>query len=365
MKLFLIESEKSKKLSLNFFFALILFLTLINPSSTITCLNNESQPSSWFFLLKYPHKIQSISNIKFAYFDNWMSSKFTKFRLMNHFIDGKDQAFYLTMNQINNNQELQVIAWNDDPANNQKASTEHTAHSKGVIIYDSLAENAIYIVHSIPKYPNFDKDGKVSIKIADSQLKYGQNILCMSLDIENLEKVISGLNIINSIIYHNTLKDQNFQNLKEFFQKNRRQIKNKAQTKTNEFKVNGISFWGFYKNPYYYGCIFENIMIPVLKSNMLVQSWGRPYQTPSCNQYECLNIKKIHIDGDLLGHWNSVEDHSKWSITVYGYFICSGDMNRMISQTKRGGAFFCFQDKGLWTALNSAIVDKERCRESK
>ena len=52
--------------------------------------------------------------------------------------------------------------------------------------------------------------------------------------------------------------------------------------------------------------------------------------------------------GDII--WNETDDHSKWAIAGDDY-ACFGDMNRMQSQWKRGGSFYCIVDKTLTAAV--------------
>lgn len=330
---------------------------------SITCLNLQSAEVDYFFLLKYPKKTQCTSGEKhkYAYYDSSMSAK--DFTLRSDYIDASGEALYATLSQINQDSSLQVIAWNDEPANGESPGDEHTAHSKGVIVYDAHQKNGIYIVHSIPKYPSFGSDGSVNPQIPTAERKFGQNVLCMSLDANNLDEVASGLEIIGSIIYQNTFSESSLSNLYSFSKGG--SPKSKSEKLHVDFSVNRQKFQAFYKNPYYEsGFIFEDIMVPVLNNNLYVESWGRPYQSPSCSgSYQVLNVQSLKIQDDILG-WADEDDHSKWAITDKDSTVCSGDMNRMTSQDKRGGAFFCFKDSGLWNALNGAIVSSDSCSRS-
>jgi len=52
--------------------------------------------------------------------------------------------------------------------------------------------------------------------------------------------------------------------------------------------------------------------------------------------------------------WNHSDDHSKW---VYNdNYACFGDMNRMTSQWKRGGAFYCLKNARLVKAIKQMVV---------
>jgi deoxyribonuclease II len=58
--------------------------------------------------------------------------------------------------------------------------------------------------------------------------------------------------------------------------------------------------------------------------------------------------------------WNEQEDHSKW-VLAGSLYACFGDMNRMTSQWKRGGSFFCLNDPTLVSALKEMIVSHDSC----
>ena len=55
------------------------------------------------------------------------------------------------------------------------------------------------------------------------------------------------------------------------------------------------------------------------------------------------------------------KDHAKWGIAEAnppGYVVIA-DINRQVSQDKRGGGGLAFQHEGIWKALKSAeIVEK-------
>jgi hypothetical protein len=58
--------------------------------------------------------------------------------------------------------------------------------------------------------------------------------------------------------------------------------------------------------------------------------------------------------------WGESNDHSKWVLAENKY-SCFGDMNRMPSQWKRGGAFYCLEDLTLHAALKKVITASDSC----
>jgi len=64
------------------------------------------------------------------------------------------------------------------------------------------------------------------------------------------------------------------------------------------------------------------------------------------------NIDPVNLPWD----WAEVKDHAKWALSESGAWICVGDINRMISQRKRGGCTIAFQDQALWAQLKKADI---------
>jgi deoxyribonuclease-2 len=95
---------------------------------------------------------------------------------------------------------------------------------------------------------------------------------------------------------------------------------------------------------------------PQLGADLDVETWIRGPIPPVMDNdgvHKTFDIKFINL-GPLGAHWAWPEtvDHSKWGITTDSYWICVGDINRMISQRQRGGGTIAFQNRTLWQALS-------------
>jgi deoxyribonuclease-2 len=95
---------------------------------------------------------------------------------------------------------------------------------------------------------------------------------------------------------------------------------------------------------------------PTLGADMDDETWIRGPIPPVADTdgiHKTFDIKFINL-GPLGAHWAWPEthDHAKWGITVGSDWICVGDINRMISQRKRGGGTVAFQNSTLWQALS-------------
>ena len=44
-----------------------------------------------------------------------------------------------------------------------------------------------------------------------------------------------------------------------------------------------------------------------------------------------------------------------------GDVVCVGDINRMVSQKKRGGGTICLHDIGLWKSMRALVASTDPC----
>ena len=79
---------------------------------------------------------------------------------------------------------------------------------------------------------------------------------------------------------------------------------------------------------------------------------------PWCGDtYKVGNAQVIKFNDSIT--WKQTQDHSKWVIATSdrNNFVCFGDVNRMESQFKRGGAYYCLENYILKKSMNSIISD--------
>lgn len=100
-------------------------------------------------------------------------------------------------------------------------------------------------------------------------------------------------------------------------------------------------------------------------SGLLAETWGRPIMAPWCgnidSKFKVGNVVTLGFNDVLT--WKQTQDHSKWTLPSNEdlNYSCFGDMNRMESQFKRGGAFYCIESKPLKQAMNKLIKTTAEC----
>lgn len=104
--------------------------------------------------------------------------------------------------------------------------------------------------------------------------------------------------------------------------------------------VGGRSFSIFAKSAAWGQELYSDCIAPALGADVLyVESWIRGDQCPpACGAHQVLDVDTVHTAGWA---WRETQDHSKWAVTDTGSMACMGDINRMTSQSKRGGGSVC------------------------
>jgi deoxyribonuclease-2 len=118
----------------------------------------------------------------------------------------------------------------------------------------------------------------------------------------------------------------------------------------------GLKFKVIAKNHKWNKDFWNDLVGPTLGSDMDVETWIRGAIPPTMDSdgiHKTFDVK--YIDLSRLGFpyaWPETHDHAKWGISVDSDWVCVGDINRMVSQRKRGGGTIAFQDNILWSALS-------------
>eukprot|EP00828_Plagiopyla_frontata_P034167 TRINITY_DN4442_c0_g1_i5.p1 TRINITY_DN4442_c0_g1~~TRINITY_DN4442_c0_g1_i5.p1 ORF type:complete len:244 (-),score=28.78 TRINITY_DN4442_c0_g1_i5:503-1234(-) len=194
----------------------LLLLTIILPTIlNLSCLNSQGQKVDWWVYLKTPSSVYEDTTYFAMYYDSTMNSN--DFEFIAQRIDQQGGALYNTIMSTHSSQ-YELIAWNDENPVNGSTASAPTAHSKGVIGLDSSSDSGFYMQHSMPKYPNITND-QIDPEIDESELKYGQNMMCLSVKADTLEAMGANLIIIKAYIYFTQGISSQYPNLELFANK--------------------------------------------------------------------------------------------------------------------------------------------------
>ena len=331
----------------------------------ISALDDNGKPVDWWFIYKVPQlspglNKDSATGYEYVYYDLSIDKKNGKVDKSPNTLDKGKGALNLTLDSVFKNFKNPPattgwILYNDEmPASAKRKDDGNMGHTKGVIAFDTASKTAYWLLHSWPK---FEDPGAPH----DPTPKYGQTYLCLSLDIDTASKIAAQMaNHQEPQTYFpnaaNLLKTNPLFVLMQPLQPHPQGNANVIDLKTEA----GLPFKVIAKNREWNDDFWNDLVGPTLKEDMDVETWIRGKIPPIADNdgiHKTFDIKYINL-GPLGAHWAWPEthDHAKWGITLHSDWICVGDINRMISQKKRGGGTIAFQNETLWKALSQTSL---------
>jgi deoxyribonuclease-2 len=321
----------------------------------ISALDESGKAVDWWFIYKVPELTKGANNdqatgYEYVYFDPTSSAVEKSHYVIN---EGKG-ALNQTLDSVFKTSDKTTgwILYNDEmPANADKGRDNgNLGHTKGVIAFDTASKTAYWLLHSWPKFSDPEAT-------QDPTPKYGQTYLCISLDIATAGKIATQMaNHQEPQTY--LCNTANLAHTDPLYKLSQPLTPNPpALDDTIDLKSRGgMPFKVIAKNREWNQDFWNDLVGPTLGDDMDVETWIRGPIPPIADRdgiHKTFDIKFINL-GPLGAHWAWPEthDHAKWGITKNTDWICVGDINRMISQRKRGGGTIAFQNKILWHALS-------------
>lgn len=260
---------------------------------------------------------------------------------------------YFFQDKSDQDESFGYLLYNDQPPLEEFVMSDllrssSRGHSKGMLLFSD--QSLVWIVHSFPKFPKLD-----SYKIDPAQCVYGQSMLCMTFDIEELSSVIQQLEFSYPNVYEFRLPASLEQTRPDDYEKLGKMVLGKRGTKEpfgikDLTTLGGQRFISIYKSSYFAGDLYTGIVAPHFKKSLLVQTWqngsgGKLESDCSSENENVMNIDEIDSSDITKCAFRSRYDHSKWVVDSEGsMFNCVGDVNRMESQGKRGGGTVCIKN---------------------
>ncbi len=331
----------------------------------ISALDEDGKPVDWWFIYKVPQLnpgagTDKATGYEYVYYDATIDAnpdihKRNVARSPN-VLNGGEGALNLTLDSVFKNFENPEtttgwILYNDEmPPGAKRKDDAHKGHTKGVIAFDTSSKSAYWLLHSWPK---FAEPGAVN----DPTPKYGQTYMCVSLDIDTAGKIAEQMaNHQEPQVYFPNAADLPKTDPLYLLTQPLNPNPPAASDIIDLKSVGGMPFKVIAKNKEWDQDFWNDLVGPTLKDDMDDETWIRgpiPPIADSDGIHKTFDIKYINL-GPMGLHWAWPEthDHAKWGITVHEPWVCVGDINRMISQRKRGGGTIAFQNRILWQALS-------------
>ncbi len=330
-------------------------MTNKKPNNSISALDENGKPVDWWFAYKVP-KLGKAANAptatgyEYIYYDPVIGKVVQSPNLLT---DGKG-ALDLTLKAVFGKPADTTgwILYNDEmPASAKRRDSSSFGHTKGVIAFDTASKTAFWLLHSWPK---FSDPNATTMPTPE----YGQTFICISIDLVTAGK-IAGLmaNHQEPQVYlprtPPTLDKQD--PLFKLTQKIDTNAAGDSEVLSCQSR-GGLAFKVIAKNRKWNKDFWIDLVGPTLGTDMNVETWIRGKIPPTLDSdgiHKTFDVK--YIDLSPLGvpwNWPETHDHAKWGVSVDSDWVCVGDINRMVSQEKRGGGTIALQDKNLWAALS-------------
>jgi deoxyribonuclease-2 len=324
----------------------------------IGALNESGKPVDWWFMYKVPELnsgagTDGATGYEYVYFDSDLDAKRKLVEASPHRIDQGTGALNETLDSVfaKPTKTTGWILYNDElPPSVKGRDDGNLGHTKGVLAFDTKSKTGYWLLHSWPKFA--DPGSK-----KEPTPKYGQTYLCLSLGLDTLRKVAKQMAVHQEPqTYDQRLADLPDTDPLSLLCK-RQATEPDGDANVIDLKTRGnMKFKVIAKNKKWNKDFWNDLVGPTLGANMDVETWIRgpiPPIADSDGIHKTFDIKYINLGAmGLHWAWPETNDHAKWGITLTSDWVCVGDINRMVSQRKRGGGTIAFQNETLWRALS-------------
>ncbi len=339
--------------------------------------NQKNEPVDWWFMYKLPMKTGPLKNstgFEFLYCD---SNSEKGLSLSTLSLDHDKSALALTLDQVfSGREDIGYVLWNDEippsatvpkPKNNASKG-----HSKGVLAFSKKNNCGFYLLHSTPRFP---EEG--TRELPENEKRFGQTYLCIALkDYSDVNKLATVLMTQNEIqVYASRLPDIEKDEPLYLLKENLKFEIPKSPSVLNFETPKGFKFTHIAKNKHWSEPVkpqkigkdyWKDLVGPALQCNLNVETWRRGLVFGDIdldNKFDTeddvdIDLGKIGLSGYT---WAYSKDHAKWGISVKNdkNIIVISDLNRQLSQSKRGGGGLAFSHQGLWQSLKAVEITEK------
>ena len=321
----------------------------------ISALDESGMPVDWWFAYKVPKLSKeatapSATGYEYMYYDPQIKKVVQSPNLLT---DGKG-ALDLSLKAIFDSPSPTTgwILYNDEmPADAKGTDSSSYGHTKGVLAFDTETNTALWLLHSWPKFSDPDATEMPTPE-------YGQTYLCISIDLATASKIADQMSKHQvPQVYMPRIPDTLDKSDPLYLLTQTLNPNVAADSDVLDYSSRGgMAFKVIAKNKKWNKDFWNDLVGPSLGVDMNVETWIRGKIPPildSDGLHKTYDVK--FIDLSPLGtpwNWPETHDHAKWGLGIEADWICVGDINRMVSQEKRGGGTIAFQEPTLWAALS-------------
>eukprot|EP00088_Acartia_fossae_P003995 TRINITY_DN11712_c1_g1_i2.p1 TRINITY_DN11712_c1_g1~~TRINITY_DN11712_c1_g1_i2.p1 ORF type:complete len:426 (-),score=78.58 TRINITY_DN11712_c1_g1_i2:166-1443(-) len=333
----------------------------------VTCRDEAGQPIDWWVLYKLPipHKAgkgysDAVTNGT-GYTYILSTNDRQPWTLSSKSMDDLDSLTGQTLAPVyKNNPNLMTFMYNDEKP--EGPTSFDLGHTKGALFGDEYS--GVWMIHSVPHFPPYPNQ---SYGFPHTGHRYGQTFLCITVRSEAMNDIGRQFLYNQPFMYGVQLPNwtSTYTDLRMAAQK--QHIKAAPYYHLSQLKtLGGVKLTSFAKYKLYNKDLYSGLVAPGLKTSLLVETWpnGPGRMNSSCSPpYLVENIAEMDFMGINNEDFTTRHDHAKWAISLDPKrpFVCIGDINRMMTQLKRGGGTTCFSNLSVWRTFKSAVKSIETC----
>lgn len=318
-------------------------------------IDDNGVPVDWWFAYKVPQMAKDATSLSATGYEYVYYDPVSRVCARSpHVMGDGGGALDLTLRAVFANPTASTgwILYNDEmPASVHRTDSGSLGHTKGVIAFDVESNTAFWLLHSWPKYADPGVAGMPTPM-------YGQTFMCISLTLQTASEIAAQMSQCQQPqTYAPRIPDSLDRNSPLFLLSQAVNANVPGAYSVVDYKsAGGQPFKVIAKNRNWDRDFWNDLVGPQLGADMCDETWIRGKIPPTLdadNIHHTYDIK--FIDLSSLGApwaWPETHDHAKWGITTTSDWVCVGDINRMVSQEKRGGGTIAFQEPTLWADLS-------------
>lgn len=337
----------------------------------------SASATDWWFMYKLPEGVEAsratsrkakeskLSGYNYLYYG---AGQTEGLRLSPHLLGCGGGALFNTLDAVfkaagEKSSSTGWLLYNDEKPL-AKENDETKGHCKGVLAFDKVNDQGVWLLHSTPRFP---VAGQALFPV-DERI-YAQTYIAITLDgYEAADRIAAQLRTQqNPQVYSYQLPDgagaiSEADNIYQLC----RQEPAPVMTEPNEitFKSRaGTEFRSIAKSRSWDKDFWIDLVGPQLEINLAIETWRRgkiPTETDSDQSHSVEDVSSIDLTAlGIPACWPYTKDHAKWAVEEkqnaqhQADWVCVADINRQVSQEKRGGGAICFRDQALWEGLAS------------
>ena len=206
-------------------------------------------------------------------------------------------------------------------------------HCKGILAWND--KSISWLIHSVPNFPRVFTGNTIS-NIEPGEHIYGQSFCYTqcSYTAESLREILQQLSNMEPHIYIKKMTDD---------------VPKPEKKQAVRQIVFADKIWHLSKSSHHRIDFYSEHLCIDQESLWYVETWKRGSKIKKSSQY-MRDIESLKFDGI---EYKESQDHSKWAASTEFCFI--GDLNRMESQSKRGGGGILIHDPKMACAFRGLV----------